>query len=81
MERLRRLIQKVKQTMGKIQYELSHESCYDKMEADGVAVNGNCCGVVGGGKTTDYTAEFCLDCPYYSPANSQEGYPTEQERH
>ena len=68
-----RLIEKVKQIMRKIQYELSHESCYDKMEADGVAVNGSCCGVVGGDRTTDYTAEFCLDCPYYSSVNSQEG--------
>lgn len=73
MERLSRLIEKVKQIMGKIRYELSHESCYDKMEEEGVASNGCCCGVVGGDRTTDYTAEFCLDCPYYSPINSQEG--------
>lgn len=69
---MERLIKKVKQLMKKIRYELSHESCYDKMEEDGVAKNGNCCGVVGGDRTTDYTAEFCLDCPYYSPVNSQE---------
>lgn len=72
MERLSRLIDKVKKTMWKIQYKLSHERCYDEMEADGIASYGRCCGMVGGDRTTDYTAEFCLGCPYYSPVNSQE---------
>ena len=67
-----RLIKKIKQLMRKIQYELSHERCYEEMEEDGIASNGKCCGMVGGDRTTDYTAEFCLDCPYFVPINSQE---------
>ena len=70
---MKRLIKEVRALMRKIQYKLSHESCYDEMEADGVASNGSCCGMVGGDRTTDYIAEFCLDCPYFSPVNSKEG--------
>ena len=66
------LFGKGKWIMRKYQYELFYDSCYDKMKAYGVAVYGKCCGVFGGDRNTDDTAESCLDCPYYSPVSSQE---------
>ena len=52
----------------RIKYHLSHEWCYDRMEADGIATMGHCCGVVGGSKETDYLSEMCMDCPHWVPA-------------
>ena len=51
---LRKLIDKIKYHLDKIKYHLSTEWCYDRMEADGVAAMGCCCGVAGGTRATDY---------------------------
>ena len=56
----------------KIKYRSFHKSCYGTMEKEGFASNECCFGVSGGNRGTDYTAEFCLNCPYYTPINRQE---------
>lgn len=50
--------------LAKIKHHLSHEWCYDRMEAEGIAVMGCCCGLVGGTRATDYLQEHCVDCPH-----------------
>ena len=62
-----RLIERLRKLEERIKYHLSHEWCYDRMEADGAANRGCCCGVVGGSKGTDYLSEMCLDCPHWVP--------------
>ena len=47
-----------------LKYHLGHEWCYDRMEAEGIAIMGCCCGLVGGTRATDYLQEHCVDCPH-----------------
>ena len=61
------MVEWLKKLIAKIKYHLSHEWCYDRMEADGVASFGCCCGVVGGTRATDYLSEMCCDCPHWVP--------------
>ena len=62
-----KLVEHLRKLSERIKYHLSHEWCYDRMEEDGVATMGCCCGVVGSSKETDYLSEMCLDCPHWVP--------------
>lgn len=57
----------LKKLIDKIKYHLSHEWCYDRMEACGIAAMGCCCGTVGGTRATGYLSEMCVDCPHWVP--------------
>jgi hypothetical protein len=57
----------IKKFINWLKYHLSHEWCYDRMESEGIAALGNCCGVVGGGPETDYLSYMCMDCPHWTP--------------
>lgn len=51
--------------IAKIKYILSTDWCYDRMEAEGHAANGRCCGSAGGTRHTYYLSEMCIECPYF----------------
>ena len=61
----------IRKIVEKIKFHLSHEWCYTRMEADGVAVMGCCCGVVGGDRTSDYLSYMCMDCPHWIPCDTK----------
>lgn len=42
-----------------------HDKCYTKMKNKGIAIFGNCCGLAGGDKSSDYLQYECIDCPYF----------------
>ena len=66
-----KLIKHIRKLAERIKYHLSHEWCYDRMEADGAAIGGYCFGVVGGGKETDYLSDMCLDCQHWVPLEKE----------
>ena len=51
--------------IAKIKYHLSTDWCYDRMEKEGYATNGCCCGTAGGTRHTYYVSEMCIDCKYF----------------
>jgi hypothetical protein len=64
----------LKKFINWLKYHLSHEWCYDRMEKEGIAIFGCCCGVVGGGKQTNYLSETCMGCPYWTPIDRERKY-------
>ena len=62
-----KLVEHLRKLAKHIKYHLSHEWCYDRMEANGAATEGYCFGAVGGSKETDYLSDMCLDCPHWVP--------------
>ena len=66
-----KLVELLRKLAERIKYHMSHEWCYDRMEADGTATMGCCCGVVGGSKETDDLSEMCLDCPHWVPLEKE----------
>ena len=54
----------IRKLFEKIKYHISNEWCYDRMEAEGVAVIVCFCGIAGGPKQADYLSEMCWDCPH-----------------
>lgn len=68
----RRVRMMLERLIKKIKYHLSTEWCYDRMEADGIASMGRCCGVVGGTRATDYLSEMCIGCPHWVPVKEED---------
>ena len=66
-----KLIKHIRKLAERVKYHLSHEWCYDRMEADGAVIGGYCFGVVGGSKETDYLSDMCLDCQYWVPLEKE----------
>ena len=66
-----KLIKHLRKLAERIKYHLSHEWCYDRMEADGAAIGVYCFGVVGGSKETDYLSDMCLDCQHWVPLEKE----------
>lgn len=66
-----KLIKHLRKLAERIKYHLSHEWCYDRMEADGAAIGNYCFGVVGGSKETDYLSDMCLDCQHWVPLEKE----------
>lgn len=55
--------EKIKSLIKKIKKYFSHETCYEEMEKQGIAVFGMCKGVTGGDVYTNYLNYSCIDCP------------------
>ena len=66
-----KLIEHLRKLAERVKYHLSHEWCYDRMEADGAAIWGYCFGVVGGSKETDHLSDMCLDCQHWVPPEKE----------
>ena len=66
-----KLVEHLRKLAERIKYYLSHEWCYDEMEADGAAAGGYCFGVVGGSKEMNYLSDMCLDCPHWVPLEKE----------
>ena len=58
------MFDKIKKIIEKIKNYFSHETCYNDMEKQGIAVFGMCCGVTGGDRNSEYLSSQCMDCPY-----------------
>ena len=58
------MLEKIRKWIKRMIYKSSHQYCYDMREAEGIAVFGSCCGVVGGDRFSGYLAYQCVDCPY-----------------
>lgn len=58
------MLEKIRKFIKHMKHRASRQWCYDMREAEGIAVFGNCCGVVGGDRATGYLAYQCIDCPY-----------------
>ena len=71
MDIKKKLIEHLRKLAERVKYHLSHEWCYDRMEADGAAIGGYCFGVVGGNKETDYLSDMCLDCQHLVPLEKE----------
>ena len=66
-----RLIKRLRKLAERIKYHLSHEWCYDRMEATGTATMGCCCGCFGGDWETGYLSYMCMDCPHWVPPEKE----------
>lgn len=64
--------EKIKSLIKKIKKYFSHETCYEEMEKQGIAVFGMCKGVTGGDVYTNYLNYSCIDCPYLTLTESEE---------
>ena len=71
MDIKKKLIEHLRKLAERVKYHLSHEWCYDRMEADGVAAGDYCFGVVGGSKEMNYLSDMCLDCPHWVPLEKE----------
>lgn len=60
------MLEKIRKWIKRMIYKSSKQYCYDMRESEGIAVFGNCCGVVGGDRSTGYLAYSCVDCPYFT---------------
>lgn len=45
----------------------SHGKCYDEQERTGNACFGQCSGLAGGDKSSNYLQSMCMDCPCFNP--------------
>lgn len=58
------MLHKIKEFLKNIKYKLSKESCYDEMVGHGCARLGQCDGLSGGDRLSDYLSYSCIGCPY-----------------
>lgn len=50
-----------------------YDRCYSQMESRGDAVFGECGGLSGGTRATEYLSEQCVSCPFLSLATMSAG--------
>ena len=66
-----KLIKHIRKLAERIKYHLSHEWCYDRMEADGAAIGSYSFGVIGGSRETNYLSDMCLDFQHWVPLEKE----------
>ena len=58
------MLEKIKKLFEKIRYFFSTEKCFDDMKNRGYVFNGECMGLVGGDRETNFLQYGCIGCPY-----------------